>query len=190
MQNINPRAALNRIRGKSTFQPALSAVILAIALGAMAPLCPVASADSDHPKPNCEKVGGAFVTNFIAEDQTAGTATGDLKGALGVKVTGVVSGAIGDGKPVTLKVQHFWVTETGDNLFVEEAEATAYPSGSPSQPLLYTAVYEKGVKIIGGTGKFDGANGSLKGWGAIDLGAGEVAGRYSGTICFKTPGRR
>jgi hypothetical protein len=146
-------------------------------------------AQSNNAEPHCVKVSGAFVTNFIAPDQTAGTATGDLKGALGVKVLGVVSGAIGNGKPVTLKVQHFWVTETGDTLFVEEAEATAYPGTSPSQPLLYSAVYEKGVKIIGGTGKFDGATGLLKAWGAVDLGAGEVAGRYSGTICFKAPSK-
>jgi len=148
-----------------------------------------AFAQSDNAAPDCVKVGGAFVTNFIAPDQTAGTATGDLKGALGVKVLATVSGSIGNGKPVTLKVQHFWVTETGDTLFAQEAEVTAYPSTSPSQPLVYSFVYEQGVKLIGGTGKFDGATGLLKAWGGIDLDAGEVVGRYAGTVCFKAPGK-
>ena len=163
------------------------ALAFGIVLNAAAPVGTVALAQSGNP--HCTKVGGAFVTNFIAADQTAGTATGDLKGALGVKVLGVVSGTVGNGKPVTLKVQHFWVTETGDTIFLDEAEATAYPGASPSQPLLYSAVYEKGVNIIGGTGKFEGATGALKAWAAIDLGAGEVVGRYSGSVCFNSPGK-
>jgi hypothetical protein len=159
----------------------------AIALDVATNLGSNALAQSANAEPHSVKVGGAFVTNFIAQDQTAGTATGDLKGALGVKVLAVVSGTIGNGKPVTLKVQHFWVTESGDTIYSQEAEVTAYPGASPSQPLLYSAVYEKGVKIIGGTGKFESATGSFKAWAAIDLDAGEAVGRYSGAICFKSP---
>lgn len=147
----------------------------------------VARAQSGDPAATDERVSGAFVTNFIAEDQTAGTATGDLKGALGVKVLATVSGTVGDGKPVTLKVVHFWVTETGDTIQTEEAEVTAYPGASPSQPLLYSFVYENGAKVTGGTGKFDGATGVLRFWGGLDLGAGQVAGRYAGTISFQAP---
>lgn len=155
--------------------------------GAAALVALNAFAQSGDPTTQCEKVGGALSTNFIAPDQTAGTATGDLKGALGVKILATVSGTVGDGKPVKLKVLHFWVTETGDTILTDEAELTAYPGLSPSQPLLYSAVYEKGLKVTGGTGKFEGAAGSLKVWAAVDLGAGQVAGRYSGTICFKVP---
>lgn len=155
--------------------------------GAAALVAINAFAQSGDPTTQCEKVGGALSTNFIAPDQTAGTATGDLKGALGVKILATVSGTVGDGKPVKLKVLHFWVTETGDTILTDEAELTAYPGLSPSQPLLYSAVYEKGLKVTGGTGKFEGAAGSLKVWAAVDLGAGQVAGRYSGTICFKVP---
>ena len=164
------------------------ALVLIVALTAAMPFASVALAQSANAAPHTSKVGGAFVTNFITQDQTAGTATGDLKGAVGVKVLGV-SGTVGNGKPVTLTVQHFWVTETGDTIFLERAEVTAYPGASPSQPLLYRAVYEKGVKISGGTGKCEGATGLLKGWGAVDLAAGEIAGRYSGTICFKAPSK-
>jgi len=160
---------------------------LSVTLGTAISTGFVALAQSGDTDTRCEKVGGAFVTNFIAEDQTAGTATGDLKGALGVKVLGTVSGTVGDGKPVALKVVHFWVTEMGDTIQADEAELTAYPGISPTRPLLYSFVYENDVKITGGTGKFEGATGVFKAWGAVDLGVGQVVGRYSGTICFKAP---
>jgi hypothetical protein len=165
----------------------LRATIITAALVAVSPEFSVAHAQSAKAKPHCDKVGGAFVTNFVEPDQTAGTATGDLKGALGVKVLETVSGAPGDGMPIALKVRHFWVTETGDTLFTKDAVVTAYPGTSPTQPLLYSFVYEQGIELVGGTGKFDGAKGLLKAWGAIDLEAGEVVGRYAGEICYKAP---
>ncbi|MCW5559710.1 MAG: hypothetical protein KIT22_17985, partial [Verrucomicrobiae bacterium] len=167
-----------------TLRPRLRTALLAMILGNAASTGFVALAQSGDTHTDCEKVGGAFVTNFIAEDQTAGTATGDLKGALGVKILAMVSGTVGDGKPVALKVVHFWVTETGDTLQADEAELTAYPGASLTRPLLYSFVYENDIKVTGGTGKFEGATGVIKAWGAVDLGAGQVAGRYSGTICF------
>jgi len=148
----------------------------------------IAFAQSDSASPHCAKVGGGITTNFIAQDQTAGTATGDFEGAVGVKVLSVI-GQFGNGKPVILTVQHFWVTETGDTLLLEVAEATGYPCPSPSLPGLYTAVYEKPVKILGGTGKFQGATGEIKAWGAVDLGAGQLTLRYSGTLCLKSPSK-
>jgi len=166
-----------------THRSTLRAALAVLALGTAVASGPLAFAQAT----DCVHVGGSFTTNFTAPDQTAGTATGDLKGALGVKLLGTVSGTVGDGKPVTLKVQHFWVTESGDTIASAETEVTAYPGGSPTQPLLYSSVYEKGVKITGGTGKFEGATGSLKVWAAIDLAAGEAAGRYAGVICFKPP---
>lgn len=189
MQKVKLCTTLNRTWGSPTCQSLLLTAIITVALGTVAPLGSIAFAQSDNAEPHCVKVGGAFSTNFIAPDQTAGTATGDLKGALGVKVLGVVSGSVGNGKPVALKVQHFWVTETGDTLFTQDAEVTAYPSTSPSQPLLYSFVYEQGVKLIGGTGKYDGATGLVKAWGGIDLTAGQVTGRYAGCVCFKAPSK-
>ena len=189
MQNINACAVLNRTFGRLKFKSALVVVVVASLLGNMAPMGFIAFADPPKPTPECSEVGGAFVTNFIASDQTAGTATGDLKGALGVKVLAVLSGTIGAGTPVVLKVQHFWVTETGDTLLLNQAELTAYPGASPSQPLLYSFVYEHGIKLTGGTGKYDGATGIIKAWGAADLGGGEVVGRYAGQICLKAPSK-
>src|SRR5262245_6010698 len=126
--------------------------IAAVALAAIASLSSVSFAEAGEGNPHCTEVGGAFVTNFTAEDQTAGTATGDLKGAVGVKILETVSKS-----PLVLKVQHFWVTETGDTLLLDPAEVTAYPSASPSQTGLFSFVYEDGVKITGGTGKYAGA---------------------------------
>src|SRR6476619_6556515 len=122
MQNISACAVLNRTFGNLTFKFALAAAVVASALGNLAPMGSTAFADSDK-KSQCSEVGGAFVTNFIASDQTAGSATGDLKGALGVKVLAFVSGTIGAGTPIDLKVQHFWVTETGHTLHMDQAES-------------------------------------------------------------------
>jgi hypothetical protein len=183
MQNSLIRAVVGRI-GSSTRR----ILVLATITAGLARFTPVIVADPGHAQ-ECVKVGGAFSTNFIADDQTAGTATGDLKGALGVKLLGLVSGTPGDGKPVVFKVQHFWVTETGDTILTEAAEVTGYPGKSPSQPLLYSFVYENGVKITGGTGKVEGATGLTKAWGSLDFGGGQAVGRYSGVICFVGPGK-
>src|SRR5688572_18014632 len=124
MQSLNTQSVLDRTFGHLAFKFALVAVFVASVLANTAPLVPLAFAQSEKEKEKaksqCSEVGGAFVTNFIASDQTAGTATGDLKGALGVKVLAVVSGEIGTGTLVVLKVQHFWVTEAGDTLFLAE----------------------------------------------------------------------
>src|SRR5262245_51500824 len=127
MQNPNPSAFLDCSWKRITHKSRLLAATLAATLGILAPLGSVAFAQAGNGNPHCTEVGGAFVTNFTAPDQTAGTATGDLKGAVGVKVLGVVSGEVGNGEPVVLRVQHFWVTETGDTLFIDPAEVTAYP---------------------------------------------------------------
>jgi hypothetical protein len=191
MQTVRLSTVPNRTSTSTIIKSQLLTAAVAIVFVTMPLRSSVARAESDHGNdPHCDHVGGSFVTNFIAPDQTAGNATGDLKGALGVKLLGVVSGAVGNGKPVILKVQHFWVTETGDTILADAAELSAYPGASPSQPLLYSFVYENGVKIAGGTGKFNGASAVLKCWGAVDLGGtGEVAGRYSGTVCFKATGK-
>jgi len=60
---------------------------------------------------HCTPVGGMLMTNLGAVDQatTMGTATGDLKGAVGATVlsTEVV------GNNLVFHVQHHWVTESG-----------------------------------------------------------------------------
>ena len=79
-------------------------------------------------------------------------------------------------------VQHHWVTESGDTIFFDEADATNYTI--PSDPNHVLAVYRNGVEITGGTGRFEGATGTIFSFGAADLTLGAVF-RYSGTVCFK-----
>jgi hypothetical protein len=130
---------------------------------------------------NCKKVGGAVSTNFLDlknPTETLGTATGDLKGALGVTVLSLSPGP--NGTAVFLN-HHHWVTETGDTLYFENALATAFPTPIPG---LYAAIYKDGQVLTGGTGRFEGASGKITSWGAVDLSKGQVVLRYEGQVCF------
>lgn len=41
------------------------------------------------------------------------------------------------------------------------------------------------MKIMGGTGRFDGAKGTVFAFGAADLKLGQITLRYTGTVCFR-----
>jgi hypothetical protein len=74
---------------------------------------------------NCQEVGGAILTNSLptaeqgTKGTTLGTATGDLRGGLGVDVLSITPGSSGT---TVYHVQHHWVTETGDTIFLQNAE--------------------------------------------------------------------
>ena len=163
-----------------------------IALLMMAP-CLFAQGDENEGRP----VSGGIVTNFLNEsgtvslnesgtvktvpfvNETLGTATGDLKGALGVYVLSTQSGQMGS----TIFINHHhWVTEAGDTIELEDAEAIVYPSGVNG---LLAGYYPNGVNIKGGTGRFAGAHGNIASWGAVDQNKGQIVLRYQGTIYFK-----
>jgi hypothetical protein len=140
-------------------------------------------------------VSGGIVTNFLGEfghveavkpnnpvnssfvNETLGTATGDLEGALGVYV---LSQTESNGT-IFLHNHHHWVTEAGDTIFLADADAIVYPSGAPG---LFAAIYPNGVGIIGGTGRFAGASGKIAAWGAANLNTNQLVLRYQGTISF------
>ena len=126
----------------------------------------------------CRTVGGTISTNFVNATTTSGTATGDLAGAIGVSVLSVTQGANGS---VIFHNQHTWVTATGDTIFVNPADATAFPTPVPG---LYAASYLNGGLITGGTGRFAKASGKVYSWGAVNLANGEITLRYEGTVCF------
>jgi hypothetical protein len=130
---------------------------------------------------NCKMVAGGVLTNFLDlsnPTETLGTATGDLKGGLGVTVLKFSTGP--NGTLVFLN-QHHWVTETGDTLYFDNAQAAAFPTGIPG---LYAVSYTNGVTLTGGTGRFAGASGKSTAWGAVDMNKGQLILRYEGQICF------
>jgi hypothetical protein len=134
---------------------------------------------------NCKPVGGGIITNFLNEssDQytnaTLGTATGDLKGGLGVNVLAVTPEADGS---LVFHNRHHWVTDSGETILFADADATAYPI--PAAPGLYAINYGAGTQIIGGTGRFAGASGTLAVFGAVNLRLGQIVLRYAGKVCF------
>ena len=75
-----------------------------------------------------------------------------------------------------------WVTEAGDTILFEKTQATS----AVVEPGLL-AIVSYPLRIVGGTGKFAGANGRLDSIGEGDFRdptGGRVVARYRGTVCF------
>lgn len=127
---------------------------------------------------DCVHVGGGVITNVgvISADRTLGTSTGSIKGAVGVQILGQSPGPNG---ATVFSVQHYWVTDEGDTIFVDPAHLTAVPVA----PGLF-AVVTYPVSISGGTGRFEGATGQINVIGEADFNTGKIGLRYSGRVCF------
>jgi hypothetical protein len=140
---------------------------------------------SERSESRCTPVGGMIMTNFavVSPTSTLGTATGDLRGAVSASLLGPPEA--GAGNTVIFHVQHHFVTETGDIIFVDPATATSVPIG----PGLF-AILSYPVHISGGTGKFAGATGDVSNIGEVllphapDTAGGTTVFRYSGHVCF------
>ena len=129
---------------------------------------------------HCRHVGGGILTNFLDTNTcgggtcTDGTATGDLRGAVGVAVLSQNGNVLHN--------HHHWVTESGDTITFEDADLTLLANVNGQ----YLGNYLNGVAITGGTGGFAGASGNLNPvFGAIDLNKGQLTLRYEGTVCFE-----
>jgi hypothetical protein len=133
---------------------------------------------SDPSGRHCTHAGGSLITNFGAVDPntTLGPATGDLRGAVAATLTQPPHA--GPNGTVIFNVQHHWVTESGDNIYFDPAVATSIPLSQTR-----FAIISYPTHIIGGTGKFAGADGHLDVLGEADLQDGTAL-RYSGEVCF------
>jgi hypothetical protein len=171
---------------------ALALAVLAISVLAFpprgaAPRGYVALAQSQQAAPHCVPVGGTVMTNLatINAATTLGTVTGDLRGAVSATILNV---APGQNDTIIFTVQHHFVTETGDTILAQPAQATVIPV----TPTLF-AIVTYPVNIIGGTGKFAGATGTFNNIGEVaepnypDPTGGSTVFRYSGQVCFAAP---
>ena len=152
-------------------------VLFAIALAVTLPVC----AQSGQ----CQPVGGVLMTNIGAITDggiNLGPVFGDLAGSVAAKILS----ANPDG---TFTVQHYWVTAAGDTILLKQAILI------PTYPVFTAMVNNKSIvavpwgnyisDISGGTGKFEGATGSLSYFGMADFVKNTLVLRYSGTVCFK-----
>lgn len=150
-----------------------------IAAGCLCVVLLVSSALAD-PK-HCAPVGGAFMTNLggFGENTTLGVITGDIKGAVGVQILGMTT----VGGTTTVTVQHHLVTETGDTVFIDQAQAI----GVFVAPALF-AITNYHFHVSGGTGRFQGATGDMSAIGEVDFSTGHLIGRYTGNLCTRASG--
>ena len=175
-----------------TFIRSMMLAAALVAVGAWSPSHPAAAAAASF---NCIPVGGTFMTNLGAiggtsvPSTTLGRVTGDLSGAVAATIANVQQ----SGGNFVFTVQHHIVTDEGDFVFANEAQATAMPVQGAPHPLFAIVTYP--VHITGGTGKFAGATGDITNIGEVqvpnfasgDLSGGTLILRYSGQICFATP---
>jgi hypothetical protein len=131
---------------------------------------------------HCESVGGAVSTNFLDQTSTLGVATGSLAGGVGVDIKGISPGSAPGS--LVFHNHHRWVTTTGETISFADADATAYPV--PELPGIYAVSYRTGITITGGTGKFNGATGSLQTYGSVNNNSGQIVLRYSGRVCYQS----
>src|SRR5438552_11896786 len=107
----------NIMNRKLTFTEALTRVVL-IAAAVFVPAAALFSGASAAPNPaphsgytehHCVPVGGSIITNFggFGPNTTLGTATGDLRGAVGVNIVGASVGT-SVGSLGSFTVQHHW----------------------------------------------------------------------------------
>jgi hypothetical protein len=88
----------------------------------------------------------------------------------------------GPNNTTVFRVQHHFVTDTGDTTTLDPATATQVAPG-------FYAILDYPLHITGGTGKYAGATGDINNIGAVDFGAGHTVFRYTGQVCFAGPAK-
>jgi len=133
----------------------------------------------------CQPVGGVLMTNIGAITDggiNLGPVFGDLAGSVAAKI-------LSQNADGTYTVQHYWVTNAGDTILLKQAIL------KPTYPVALGPITNFSVvavpwgnytsDIAGGTGKFDGATGTVSYFGIADFTKNTLVLRYSGTVCYK-----
>jgi hypothetical protein len=127
----------------------------------------------------CDSVGGVLMTNIGAIDgvYNLGPVFGDLQGSLAAKILSLNPNG-------TYTVQHYWVTTSGDTILLKQAILTpTYPTLDHKIVAVPWGNYSS--DISGGTGKFEGATGTINYFGMADFNKATLVLRYPGTVCYK-----
>ena len=127
----------------------------------------------------CEAVGGVLMTNIGAIDgvYNLGPVFGVLQGSVAAKILGL-------NKDGTFSVQHYWVTAAGDSILFKVAILKpTFPTADTNIVAVPWGNYSS--DISGGTGKFDGATGTINYFGIADFNKNTLVLRYSGTVCYR-----
>ena len=137
------------------------------------------AAQAQFPQYKCTPVGGVLFTNVnvVAGVTNMGPVYGDLKGS----VAATIIGQSADG----FTVQHYWVTDSGDTIFFKPALLKPIALGDPAGTVVAVLYQNYKSDILGGTGKYKDANGSLSYLGAADFKENHLVLRYKGEVCVK-----
>ena len=125
----------------------------------------------------CTPVGGTFIINFVDQTNAAALLTGDLAGAargLAIKVENGANGVI------NYTTEHAITTQGGDLLRTSDHSVL---TPVPGQDKMY--FFSQVQTIIGGTGRYANATGTLTEYGAFNGATAEGVLRYTGHVCTK-----
>jgi len=145
-----------------------------------------ALASAQTPGQTCNPVGGILFTNVAAIENriNTGVVYGDLAGTVSAAI---IAGPTTIGFPaqgrqqIQFTVQHYWVTDKGDNILFKPAVATADTTSTTN---VVSITYDNYVATVnGGTGRFVNATGTIKFLGAVDFNQSHLVLRYSGQVC-------
>ncbi len=141
--------------------------------------CLALPAWGQNQNPHCQKVAGVLTTNIgtIPYGTTPGTNLGPVFGDLAGSVAAQYKG--------NFTFHHYWVTKSGDTINFQDATLHADAEDVLDGGAVVAVRWgHYSSTITGGTGKFQGASGSLDYFGLADFGAATLVLRYRGEVCF------
>jgi hypothetical protein len=133
----------------------------------------MSSLSSQAQSGNCHSVGGSMLTQFVDQKTGQYQLIGDFQGT----GRGIILEQKQDETITTVKLEHTFVMSNGDLLQTKGDVGTFIAA---KEQKTFAAI---SFKIVGGTGRYNAANGTLESIGAADFASGQGVLRYSGSIC-------